>query len=149
MIRACDHCGAQNRIPAKFLSARGKCGSCKAALEALSAPLDVDTAEFDAIVKDAKLPVFVDFWAAWCGPCRMAAPEVKALAKLLAGKAIVLKVDTEAHPELAGRFAIQGIPAFVLMRGGRLLAKRAGYAVAADLAEWVRSAGGNNAFSGV
>ncbi|MCX6613091.1 MAG: thioredoxin domain-containing protein [Acidobacteria bacterium] len=95
-LLTCAACGTQNRIPARYLASTGKCGVCKAVLAPLGFPLDVDEAGFDAIVGAAKVPVLVDFWAEWCGPCKMAAPEVKELAREMAGKAIVLKVDTDA-----------------------------------------------------
>jgi thioredoxin 2 len=141
MIRRCPQCGTDNRVPAKFLAARGRCGSCKGALPAVAEPLDVNAEDFDAIVRDAKVPVFVDFWAAWCGPCRMVAPEVKQLAHDLQGQGIVLKVDTEAQPQLASRFSIQSIPTFIVLQNGRPVGRRAGYTKAADLTSWVRSTG--------
>src|SRR4051812_37777888 len=96
-IRACPACGTRNRIPAARLTAQARCASCKAGLPPLATPLEVDETAFDEIVATSPLPVLVDFWAEWCGPCRMVAPEVKELARELAGRALVLKVDTEAN----------------------------------------------------
>jgi thioredoxin 2 len=83
------------------------------------------------------VPVLVDFWAEWCAPCRMVAPEVAKLATQMAGKAIVLKVDTEKHPGLAQRFAVTGIPNFVVLKDGQTVKQRAGVAMASELARWL------------
>src|SRR4051812_3155786 len=101
MIRTCAQCGQQNRVGARHLADTGRCGACKAELPPAGEPIDVGSPEFDEIVAGARVPVLVDFWAAWCGPCRTVAPEVKKAAALLAGQALVLKVDTDQHPELA------------------------------------------------
>jgi thioredoxin 2 len=122
------------------LADTGRCGSCKAPLAPLAAPLDVDATAFDQIVREAKVPVLVDFWAAWCGPCKMAAPEVAALARELAGQAVVLKVDTERNPELAERYRVQSIPNFLVLRGGRAVMQRAGVAPRSEMRRWVEEA---------
>ena len=120
MIRTCPHCGTGNRVPPRHLADTGRCGSCKQALPPLAEPVEADTALFAEITRDARVPVLVDFWAAWCGPCKMAAPEVARAAGNLAGKAIVLKVNTEENPVLAGQFNIRSIPNFAVFRGGQL-----------------------------
>src|SRR5581483_1078006 len=109
----------------------------KAPLPPVDEPLEVDSAAFDAVVSSAKVPVLVDFWASWCGPCRMAAPEVHALAKDVAGHGLVLKVNTEEHPELAERYRVQSIPNFVVLRGGRVAMQRAGVAPRAEMRSWL------------
>ena len=139
MIRACSGCGAKNRIPAKHLSDSGRCGSCKAALPPLAEPVEADAALFDEVVRDAKVPVLVDFQAAWCGPCRMVAPEVRALAGEMAGQAIVLKVDTEANPGLAARFGIRSIPNFVILRNGKVTAQHAGAVPRSQMRRWLKA----------
>ena len=136
-IRSCPACGAQNRIPARHLSSTGKCGACKGELPPLGQPIDVDEAGFDEIVAAAKVPVLVDFWAEWCGPCKMAAPEVKEFAREMAGRAIVLKVDTDENQSLGARYRIQSIPTFMVFRDGELVVQQAGVAPRATMRRWI------------
>jgi len=140
MIRACPSCGTDNRIPPRHLASRGRCGRCKAELSPLADPLDVGPAEFDEITRAAQVPVLVDFWAAWCGPCRTVAPEVKRVAKDLAGRALVLKVDSDRHPDLAARFGVQGIPNFMIFSRGQRVFSQAGVVDHRQLRRWLEQA---------
>jgi thioredoxin 2 len=140
MIRACPSCGQKNRIPVEHLHHSGNCGTCKGELKPVAEPIEADAEIFDAISREAKVPVLIDFWASWCGPCRVAEPEVKKIAYEMAGRAVVLKVDTEAHPELAARYQIRAIPNFVVLKAGQLVVQQPGLVDHNHMRLWLEQA---------
>ncbi|MBP6765132.1 MAG: thioredoxin TrxC [Rubrivivax sp.] len=122
---ACAHCGATNRVPAARLADDPVCGRCGQPLLA-GAPVELNDANFDAVVGKTDLPVVVDFWAAWCGPCQMMAPAFKQAAAQLKGRALLVKVNSDDSPMLSQRFGIRSIPTLVRLAGGKETARQSG-----------------------
>jgi thioredoxin 2 len=122
---SCPHCGATNRVPAARSDERPSCGRCGQPLLD-GQVLALTDADFDAVAMATDRPMVVDFWAAWCGPCQMMAPAFKQAAQQLGQDALLVKVDTDANPQLAQRFAIRSIPTLVKIVQGREVARRSG-----------------------
>jgi thioredoxin 2 len=129
---ACAACGAVNRVPAERLADDPVCGRCGHALLA-GVPVELTDANFDAVVGKTELPVLVDFWAPWCGPCRMMAPAFAQAAAQTKGRALLVKVNSDDNPRLAARFGIRSIPTLVRLDGGRETARQAGAVPAAAI----------------
>jgi thioredoxin 2 len=139
VLTSCASCGSTNRLAFRTLGRSARCGKCQAALPPPAVPVEAGTAQFDAMLSASSLPIVVDFWAPWCGPCRMMAPEFEKVARNLAGEALVVKVNTDAEPELGERFGIRSIPTVAVFRGGREAARVAGARPAADIERLVAS----------
>ncbi len=127
ILTSCGTCGTANRLKYSTIAREARCGKCKTALPFPDAPIDVPgTAAFDAAITNAGVPVLVDFWAAWCGPCRMIAPEIVKVAGRTAGRALVLKLDTDQQPELSARYQIRSIPTIAVFQHGREVERASG-----------------------
>ncbi len=132
----CPHCLKVNRIPKKESYAKANCGNCKNSLLD-GKPVEVDSAKFNTFIANSDLPVVVDFWAPWCGPCRMMAPAFEEAARSLPLKAQFVKVNTEANPQLGGQFGIRSIPTMVIFKGGKEVDRVSGALSADQIRQWV------------
>jgi thioredoxin 2 len=140
VIAPCPSCGQRNRRGFDKLDAESRCGKCQAALPPPGAPVEVpDVAAFDAAIAASNLPVVVDFWAPWCGPCHMVAPELERVARGAAGRYLVVKVNTDDVPELGERFGIRSIPTMAVFQGGREVGRTSGARPAADIEAFIQS----------
>jgi len=141
VVVTCPACGKKNRLTYERLGAPTRCGQCKQPLPPLSTPVEVPTAAaFDRLIAAASLPVVVDFWAPWCGPCRMVAPELAKVAARQAGRIVVAKLNTDAVAEIGERFRILSIPTMAVFSGGREIARTTGARPAPDIEAFIDQA---------
>lgn len=142
ILTTCASCGKTNRVAFDKLSHDARCGHCKAAVAPGATPLEVSsTDDFDRLIAQASVPVVVDYWAPWCGPCRMVAPELDKVASRAAGRYLVVKVNTDQLSDLGARFGIRSIPTMAVFSGGREVARTTGARPAAEIEAFIAGAG--------
>jgi thioredoxin 2 len=141
IVVTCPSCGQKNRLAYDRLGDPVRCGKCKQPLTPPTSPLDVTTtADFDRLIAHSSLPVVVDYWAPWCGPCRMVAPELEKVAARQAGKALVVKVNTDQLTDLGDRYGILSIPTLAVFAGGHEVSRTAGARPATDIEKFIEQA---------
>jgi thioredoxin 2 len=141
IVDACPHCGRRNRLAYERLGQAVRCGECKHELTPPSAPIEMaSSADFDRVIGKASIPVVVDYWAPWCGPCRMVAPELAKVAARNAGRYLVVKVNTDVLSDLGQRFNIRSIPTLGVFAGGREIARTTGARPADEIERFVAQA---------
>jgi thioredoxin 2 len=145
LVVSCSACGKKNRLAYERLGDPVRCGECKQPLTAPAEPIELrQSAEFDRLVARASLPIVVDYWAPWCGPCRMVAPELKTVAARQAGRVIVVKVNTDELSDLGERFNIRSIPTLAVFAGGKEVARASGARPAEQIEAFVAQATQNS-----
>ncbi|MGV0963801.1 MAG: thioredoxin TrxC [Polynucleobacter sp.] len=138
MIISCPHCHKSNRVPAEKIASQPTCGACKN--ELLSLPINSDGVDFEELIKSSTLPIVVDFWAPWCGPCKMFAPTFEASATARSNKIVHVKINTERYPAIGAEFNIRSIPTLVLFKGGKELNRVSGALQTAQLNQFIDQA---------
>ena len=141
VVISCGACSQKNRVAYSHLGDAVKCGRCKNTISATAAPLEVSTTpDFDHLIAQSSIPIVVDYWAPWCGPCRMVAPELAKVAGRSGGKFLVVKVNTDALPDLGERYRIRSIPTMAVFSGGREVTRTTGARPAAEIEQFIASA---------
>lgn len=138
IVIACPACARLNRVPEERLDSAPTCGACKTALGTKGEPVHVSDAGLDRLLRSSPVPVLVDFYADWCGPCKMLAPHLTRLGEAERGRLIIAKVDTEKHQRHAGQLSVQGIPAMFLFKDGAVIDKAAGFRPLPQLQTWLK-----------
>jgi thioredoxin 2 len=138
IVVRCGSCGQQNRLPYRQLDRAVRCARCKTDLQPPSHPIDIaSTQDFDRLVSQATIPIVVDYWAPWCGPCRVVAPELAKVAARNAGRFVVVKVNTDVLTDLGDRYAIRSIPTLAVFSGGREAGRSSGARPAAEIERFI------------
>jgi thioredoxin 2 len=141
LLITCPNCGQTNRLLHERLGGPVRCGKCKASLPPPGVPLEVGSAaDFDLLLAHASIPIVVDFWAEWCGPCRMVAPELAKVAARAAGRFLVVKIDTDALADLGERYGIRSIPTLAVFANGREVTRTTGARPANDIEQFILQA---------
>ncbi len=144
LVVSCAHCGKKNRVTFEHLGDEARCGQCKSALHPASEPLEVgSTEDFERLVRSSSVPVVVDYWAPWCGPCRMVAPELEKVARRSGGQFLVVKVNTDVLTELGAAHGIRSIPTLAVFANGREVTRTTGARPAADIEGFIAQAAGH------
>lgn len=142
VLSRCPQCGRTNRTPFTHLGQSGRCGACKASLDAIAEPVEIQSeAQFDAVIESSPVPVLVDFWASWCAPCRAVAPEMDKVARSENGRLVIVKVNTERLPVVSQRFGIRSIPTMIVFRRGKEMDRALGARSAGAIKEFIAQAG--------
>lgn len=141
LVTSCPSCGQKNRFLYERFGDVVRCGKCKTPLSMPSEPIEIaSTAEFDRLVAQSSMPILVDYWAPWCGPCRMVAPELKKVAARRAGRALIVKVNTDVLSDLGQRFGVRSIPTLAVFADGREVTRASGAMPAADIEAFLERA---------